>query len=375
MKRDLDKLNLQSAFGPEPEACHAALMAAARSVKEERRPARSLRTLAVAALMLLCMMAAAFAASRAGLLDWLWQDMGVRTPASASKVLAATRQETYTVGPLAMTVTETLADGHLAYLTVNAAGTDGAALVYEGSGDLFDPVGTTLAKALNHPDILAETTLVQAARKSGLPLYSVMAWLQLEEGVGEGTEMMDALRQEDGSLLLIDMLLTDPARVGDSLNASIYLRVKQIDPVTMEPMEKAWQTVEQRTLTINGVTQQRNYLPQDNAALNDGLTITGVMAEQTCAGVYVTIAMDTRKDMTCEELWNSGLAALSLLDASGNDLPDGISLTSDLLCADGSPLPEDGPVGQVQFQMMLGVDALPESMTIAMPHGNTVTVR
>lgn len=372
----MDELNLRSAFGPEPEECHAALMAAARSVKEEKGSTHTgLRTLVLAAALILCMMAVAFAASQAGLLDWLRQAMGVQVPRAAQEVLAATEKTTCQVGPLTLTISETLADGRLAYLTVNAAGTDGAALVYEGSGDLFDPVGTTLAKALNHPGILAETSLVQAARISGLPLYCVMAWLQLEEGVGEGVEMMDALRQEDGSLLLIDMLLTNPDKVGEKLNVNICLWVRQIDPVTMKRMDEGWEMTETRSLTVHGVTARKDYLPQDNAALNDDLTITGVTAEQTCAGAYVTIAMDTREDMTCDELLNSGLEALSLLDASGSDLPDGISLTSALLCADGSQLPEDGPVGQVQLQMMLGVDALPETMTIAMPYGNQVTVK
>lgn len=185
MKRDVDQLNLCSAFSPEPEECHDALMVAARSVKEEPKPAAQawLRTLA-------------FAVSQAGLLDWLCQDMGVEAPSSASDVLAATEQTTYTVDPLTMTISETLADGRLAYLTVNVASKDGPVLICEGSGDPYDPVGATLAKALNNPDITAETPMAQAAQETGLPLYSAMAWLQLEEGVGDGTEMMDALRRE-----------------------------------------------------------------------------------------------------------------------------------------------------------------------------------
>lgn len=279
------------------------------------------------------------------------------------------------VGPLTLTISETLADGHLAYLTVNAAGRDGAALVYEGSGDLYDPVGTTLAKALNHPDILAETTLVQAARKSGLPLYCVMAWLQLEEGVGEGTEMMDALRQKDGSLLLVDMLLTNQDKVGEKLNVNICLRVWQIDPVTMKTMDEGWEMTETRSLTVHGVTARKDYLPQGDAALNDSLTITGVTAEQTCAGVYVTVCVDMQEGMTCEELLSTGLPCPTLLDGHGQEFPQGISLSGGLLSADGSPLPESGPVTRVQYRTMIGTDALPESMTIAMPYGNNVTVK
>jgi hypothetical protein len=37
MKRTVDELNLRNAFRQEPERCHAALMDAARSVKEETK--------------------------------------------------------------------------------------------------------------------------------------------------------------------------------------------------------------------------------------------------------------------------------------------------------------------------------------------------
>lgn len=368
MKRDMDKLNLRSAFGPEPEECHTALMAAARSVKEEGRTAgKGFRTLAMAAVLILAMTAVAFAAGQAGLREWLEQFMGVTPPQAAQQVLTATEKATYEVGPLTMTVNETLADGRLTYLTVNAASKDNA-LVYDASGDPYDPVGTARANALNNLDIQAETPLAQAAQKSGLPLYSVMAWLQLEEGISDGTEMMDALCQEDGSVLLIDMLTTDPGLVGDTLNVDIYLRVKQIDPVTLETIGDAWQTVEQRSLTVYGVTDTRDYQPQGDGVLNDSLTVVGAKAELTCAGVYVTIRARLADGMTYSNAEGAGFLYTELLDDAGNAFPNGISLSGAVTQAEN---------GLVQIEQMIGLDALPESITITTPlvQGNNVTVK
>lgn len=368
MKHDMDKLNLRSAFGPEPEDCHAALMAAARSVKEEKKTMRQgVRTLAMAAILVLCMTAVAFAAGQAGLREWLEQFMGVTPPQTAQQVLTATEKTTYEVGPLTMTVSETLADGRLAYLTVNAASKNNA-LVYDASGDPYDPVGTERANALNDPDIQAETPLALAAQKSGLPLYSVMAWLQLEEGLSDGTEMMDALCQEDGSVLLIDMLTTNPDMVGETLHVDIYLRVKQLDPVTMETIGDAWQTVEQRSLTVYGVTDTRDYQPQGDGALNDGVTIIGAKAELTCAGAYVTIQARLADDLTYSDAEGAGLLYTELLDGAGNAFPEGISLSGAVTLVES---------GLVQIEQMIGVDTLPESITITAPlvDGKNVTVQ
>lgn len=325
MKRDMDKLNLRSAFGPEPEDCHTALMAAACSVKEERTMRKGFRTVALAAIFIVCMMAAAFAAGQSGLLDWLRLYASVQAPQTAQEVLAATKQTTYEVGPLTMTVSETLADGRLVYLTVKVSADGGNALVF--SDDPEAPIGQAVANALNDPDITANTPLTLAAQKTGLPLYMVGAWLQPEKDVSTGEEMMDCQYLEGGELLLIDMLRTNPDQVAESLQVDIYMRVRQVDPVTMEVIGDAWQTVEQRNLTIHGVTNQRTYLPEGEMILNEGLTIQSAKAELTCAGVYVTILAELRNGMTYEELLNGGYAVGELLDENGQPLPDGISMS------------------------------------------------
>ena len=71
MKREMDPLKLRNAFEPMPDGCYNALMKAARSVKEERTVKRAaLRTIAIAACIILAAMAAAVAAgSILGTLD------------------------------------------------------------------------------------------------------------------------------------------------------------------------------------------------------------------------------------------------------------------------------------------------------------------
>ena len=70
MKRDLEHLYLKRAFRPVPEACHRALMDAARSVREEKPVKRiSYRAALIAAVILIAAMAVAYAAVRLGWIE------------------------------------------------------------------------------------------------------------------------------------------------------------------------------------------------------------------------------------------------------------------------------------------------------------------
>ena len=71
MKRDMNELDLQQAFRPMPADCREALTAAARSVKEEEPVKRAVfRTVLVTALIIVSLMAAAYAAVNTGLVSW-----------------------------------------------------------------------------------------------------------------------------------------------------------------------------------------------------------------------------------------------------------------------------------------------------------------
>lgn len=67
MKRDWNHLDLSTAFHPIPEACSQALMEAARSAVQKKRPKRvPYRIVFAAALVLLCTAAMAYAITQQG---------------------------------------------------------------------------------------------------------------------------------------------------------------------------------------------------------------------------------------------------------------------------------------------------------------------
>lgn len=93
MKRDLEHLDLKQAFHPVPEACHRALMDAARSVREEKPVKRvSYRAALIAAVILLAAMAVAYAAVRLGWIEYFSQQYGIAVPRRRRKRLRPASQ-------------------------------------------------------------------------------------------------------------------------------------------------------------------------------------------------------------------------------------------------------------------------------------------
>lgn len=380
MKRDMDNLDLRAAFRQEPEACHRALMQAASSVQEEKpaRPA-SARIILVAAILIAAMTAVAFAAARTGLMDWFWKDWQVTLPTAAQQMLSSTEQSTFQLGPLTCTITETLSDGRSTFLTATARTTDDSpALIFHSNNDPMMPVGQTLADALDHPDVSADTPLCRAAQVTGLPFYAVMAWLQPPEDVTVKVEMMEDDYQHDGSLLLIDMLST-AALPGNEMQAEVCLRAYEMDTVSFEPVSnEIWQASERRTITIGGVTAERTYKPEGNARLNDLMTVTEVRAQQTCTGIYLTICADVIPGATLDDLFAADIMGIALLDGEGNPLPLGFEAAVEQTDGSGRPFPNADPaeiaVDSVQQTRLLSLDTMPERLTL-MGLTDTVTLK
>lgn len=365
MKRDMETLNLQDAFKPEPERCHAALMQAARSAEEKPKMKKApLRAAWIVAAVLVVTVAAAFAANSAGLLRWFDSHYGIELPKAAQELLAGNEPKTITVGPIAFTIRDILSDGRVSYLAVEARTADGSpAVLYMGNGDPADSIGSELAAALDTQGIIARTSYADAARLLGLPLYSVDAYLTPKGDVTAGQEMMDSETLEGGALLLIDMLYTDPDAVGDTLLADVVLRAVEIDTNTLARKGGMWSAADARSVPVEGVTATRTYVVISEENLSVKFTVTRVTAEQTCAGVYITIhaAID------------GGIAVMGLgrvftvLDAQGNPYPRGISLTEECLDGDGNPLPT-GPqarIDSLQYRVMITAETLPDSLMIS----------
>lgn len=88
MKRDWNHLDLSTAFHPIPEACSQALMEAARSAVQKKRPKRvPYRIVFAAALVLLCTAAMAYVITQQGWAEFLGQQFGISISPSAKEAL------------------------------------------------------------------------------------------------------------------------------------------------------------------------------------------------------------------------------------------------------------------------------------------------
>ncbi len=359
--RNMDDLNLKDAFAPMPEPCHAALMDAARSVKEEKEMIRaSLRVALIAAAIIVATMVVAFAATQLGLIDLFHNTYDVPLPESAQTVLNATEQKTYSVGPLAITLRETLADGHIAYVTTQAKPSDGSSLLIQmGNGSISDRIPDSEAARLKVP---SGTSFLDAARQANIPLYFVSSYLTIDKHYMDGDEMQDIVWDADGSALLVDMLRTNPDAVPETLVGSLTLRVRQMDPATSSFVEgKDWQTSENISIPVNGVTAEKTYTPDGGAQLS-GYTVQSVKAVKTCAGAYLTASLTAAADAAREDVWS-----FEFKNAQGQTFPQGMNLSASV---NNKGWPE------VTLEIMVSIDALPDAIQMTdNKDGSSITLK
>ncbi len=366
MKHDMNEL--RNALPGEPESCRIALLQAARSVQEDE-PVKKLtfRTALVAALVIAAMMAVAVAATNGGLANWFQKDYGVALPQSAQEVLSASEKTALETELVTFTVNEMMCDGKIAYMTVEAHLKEaGTAILYPNSGDPTDRIGQQLAQELNHPNVNAESTYLDAAKTTGRPLYCVSASLEVSDNANVDSEMMDASMLENGHMLLVRMLYFREELDAATLPVTIVARVNELDLESLAFVKENEQRVEaEHSLPIHGVTAQRGYAPEGMAKLSECFTVTRVEAKQTCAGVYVTVHARLDTPMTVQQTLETGIF-LEVLDEQGNPFPTGMSLTGEYLDESGQPLEwiSEEKLEGIQFQMMISVDELPQSMTV-----------
>lgn len=363
MKRELD---LKNAFRQSPARCRQALMQAARSVKEDEPVKRfTLRTLLIAALIMIALMAAALAAAGGGLVDWFQSVYGAVLPPRAQEILSATQTAELEAGPVTFTVNELLCDGKIACLTLQAQA-KGEGIVYADGEEITDPIGEHLAMRLDHPQITGETSYQEAAKITGLPLYCASAWLETESYDLIETELMDHMRLDSGGVLLVRMLYLKETLTGSALPVKVRVKTQETELAAQElKAVRQGEAVTEANLAINGVSAEKQYAPEKAARLSEQFIHTGVTARQTCAGVYLYIKAQPDAPMTLEEMrhmpfeWN-------VLNGKGEPYPGGISLTCELLNGQGLRFPADRPANEVKvtaFTYML-IYRLPEVMPV-----------
>ena len=353
MKRDLNSLDFRNAFTPIPTECRQALLDAARSVKEEKQVKRaSFRAVLIAAILILVTMAVAFAAQQLGWVDFFQEYQGIEVPNAAQTLLNATKPITYQVGPMTFTYEQLLADGRIALSTAAVHTTDGAEVLYAYDSEIFDAVDASFGTVRDLYHLKSGTTWVEAAQQLKLPLYGVRALIEVDEAYSGSEAMMDAMWKEDGSIVCFSMPATNPEAVKGSLPVTLYMAVYSFDPATGELLNR-WVAREKTEIPISGMIAEKTYQPLTKELLN-GLTLTGVRAEQYVTGLYITssfIAPDGMdEDTTREAAYN-----VTLLDGKGNELPGGMNLSR---AANLDALPT------IVLEDMVSAEALPDELIL-----------
>lgn len=360
MKQDMDKLNLRGAFRPEPQSCHDALMAAARSVKEEPPMKKaSLRTVLIAAAIILATMAAAVAAgSLLGWTDYLGRQYGISVPQTAQRILGeAWNTHSFTLGPVTFTTRELLCDGHIAMASTEIAMTDenGNALL---CADPFDAVGAVgngreLAQRLG---LDPGTPWLEAAQQLGRKLYNVRAILELPAEIDCGPAMEDTLWGQDGQMSYFSMAFPEEALTGEKLDVQLFLRVAEMDVETGEEKE-VLTSREPLSLYLEAAIDACEYRCAD-AFTAGGYRLEGVRAELTPAGLYLAATFTAPDGITEEDVWE---ICPTWLDENGQPLPMGLSLSANV---DAHSLP------MVVYTEMFSVDTLPDRLTLRVETAN-----
>ncbi len=351
MKRDIENLDFRAAFRPVPEACRAALMDAARSVKEERKMKRaSLRVALIAAAIVVSMMAAALAAGHLmGWTDFLGDYSNVNIPQGAVEQMQVTEELSWQVGPMTFTVTELLTDGRIAVSSVNIRTTDGSPALM--CWDPWDTIGCNgdngKANAVRL-GIDPTTTYIEAAKQLNLPLYTVRGILDVAAEYIGGESMEDPMWNEDGSVTYFCMIDLADGAVRETLPTGLFLRVSRIDPASGEEAEK-WVDREQTVLIpVCPVLEKRSYVP-DRETIIAGQKLLKVDAVRYVTGAYLTLTWEMDAMLMPEKVWE--LYDLTLLDADGAPLPRGMNLSASMMVT-------------ITQEEMLGVESLPDVITL-----------
>jgi len=356
MKRDMDNLDLRAAFRPMPEECHAALMDAARSVKEEKEMKRaSFRVVLIAAMIILSMMAVAFAAG--GMMGWRdffgeWHGT-TGVPEGVYEQMQVTEDYSWEVGPLTFTATELLTDGHIAISAIHVRTTDGSAALINGE-NVSDPVDPIRANGENGRAYAARlgvsenATWLEAAEQLDLPLYRVSADHSMSHPLYEGDMMIDVLINEDGSLTYYCMSMLDTERVGDMLSLPLCLDVSLADRTTGESTER-WRDYEHTvSIPVCPVLEERSYVPEKETTVA-GHKLLKVDAVRYVTGAYLTFTYEMNWQDIPESAFE--LYELKLRDQAGAELPGGMNLSASLDFT-------------ITVEEMIGVDELPDTFVL-----------
>lgn len=362
MKRDMEPINLRDAFQPMPEGCYDALMHAARSVKEEKTVKRAaLRTIAIAACIILAATAAAIAAG--SILGWndffrIYSDTAV--PQTAQQIMAASEPVTYRLGDVVFTVRERYGDAHLAMISTEARLIDGVKGIITADAP-FDPIGAygeSSAAAAARLGVDADMTWAEAAKQLNLPLYSVSVMLEAPAELCGSSAFSDPLFNEDGSLSCFSLQELNGAADMQKIDCPVWLMVRKINVEDPQDASGELTADEQLEIALQPTLETKAYAVPDAAKTWGNFVLESIQGELTPSGVYLTAAFTAQEGATEEEAYET-LGEMYLVQPDGSEYPIGIGLSGGIDNLDSW--------STIEVRQMISVEKLPESIGLILP--------
>lgn len=361
MKRIQDDLNLRGAFSPAPEDLKNMLVHTANSVKEEEK-VKNYRwgAILVAALIIMATMSAAVAASEwIGWTDFFSKFYNVTLPSEAQEIMAQTERQAFQVGPLTLTVQETLCDGENAFTSIVATTSDGSPAVITSWGEWDMPI---CANGMDNEAVRLgvdrKTSWMDAAQAVDQPLYAVRAIPEVDHNLMNGEQMEDFLHNAEGGFVNFSLVAVDAEKVGDALPLTYYLYVAEIDAETGD-VKQEWKERKEGEIPVNSSVLAEKTYAMDSEYEFNGFKLENILIEMRVTGGYVTTTFTAPEGATEEawwdETWSDLVNAMTLCDAAGERFKSGVSLS---MHADVSNWPT------VTVHETIGISELPETVRL-----------
>ena len=366
MKRDMDNLNLRDAFRPMPEEARDALMSAARSVKEDEPVKKAaFRTVLIAACVIVATMAVAMAAGQIfGWNDFFKKDYGTDIPKTAQEILTSSEPVTWQEGDVLFTVRERYSDPKLAMISVEARLADGVEGILTAD-DFTMPIGAygenshsqDVAKRLG---VDPQMTWMDAAKELKLPLYSVVAILDIPSEFWGSEEYGDPMFNEDGSLTWFSLQPLNGQITDEEMKARVYLRTKQVNLDDAEDNTNSMEKYIDLTIHTEKVIATAEYIIPEDTKVLDAFRIDSIHAELLPSGLHFTTNLTALEGATQEMAFDK--LRVDIVQENGEAYPTGITLSGGFSNLDTWP--------QIPYTQMITVDQIPDTIHLVFPDAN-----
>ncbi|MBQ8616460.1 MAG: hypothetical protein IJX67_09615 [Oscillospiraceae bacterium] len=332
MKPDPNEFpNLRDAFPPVPEGFTQRIRETLEKALQEPPPVRRtipVRTILIAAVMILSMSSVAFALSQIRWADF-YRDYGVRIPRTAEQAMQETESQSFTVGPVTFTLQEVFSDGRL---LLGAT----AAHVQDGNATFIEYVGADL------PD----------GHDTEIPVYTIRAVLQVNAPYhGTGEDMEDVMVDSDGHIVYFNMQSVDEEYHLKEVPVTYQMFAYQIDPDNGFIVD-SWSAEEQLTIPVTELNGEKVYLPETSIVIGN-VNVIDAKADLTSAGVYLLVTFSANEQVDPHSL---DLPGFLWYDEDKNLQHDGMNLS---LTIDDSAWP------LITCEYMLSMDELPEQLILS----------